>query len=169
MRISATVAAFGVLAMLSGCGDSTPAPDEPELTQEITEPDPETGIMLSDASVRLPAVDGRPGVAYFTVQAPDDAGLEIVSVFVDNVGRAELHRTVEEGGVNRMETVESVMVPAGESVSFEPGGYHVMLFDVGPAMVASGMAEMTVSFANGDKASVAAPVSAAGDEMEGMN
>jgi hypothetical protein len=35
-----------------------------------------------------------------------------------------------DDGVMRMRQVESVDLPAGTSVKFKPGGYHVMLLDL---------------------------------------
>jgi copper(I)-binding protein len=51
-------------------------------------------------------------------------------------------------------------------VKFEPGGYHAMLFDLDPALTGGVPAELTVTFDNGDKASVAAAVARAGAGAE---
>jgi hypothetical protein len=40
----------------------------------------------------------------------------------------ELHTHREANGVMRMERVEAVDVPAGGTVTFAPGGLHLMLF-----------------------------------------
>lgn len=45
--------------------------------------------------------------------------------------RVELHTTMEEDGVSKMIHLEAIEIPAGESVTFEPGSYHVMFMGLG--------------------------------------
>jgi len=40
---------------------------------------------------------------------------------------AELHRTVLEGGVAKMQPVDRICIPGRSGVSLEPGGYHIMI------------------------------------------
>ena len=40
----------------------------------------------------------------------------------------EIHTHNEEDGVMKMRRVEGVDLPAGQSVVFKPGGYHLMFF-----------------------------------------
>ncbi|WP_299309561.1 copper chaperone PCu(A)C [uncultured Croceicoccus sp.] len=154
--------------MLSACGDTTEAPPADELIEEATDPNTPEGIQLTDAYVRLPAVNGRPGVAYFNVVNNGDAVRNIASVSLKNVGRTEMHRTMQEGGVSSMEPVTEIAVQPGQTVAFEQGGYHVMLFDLAPAMMARTTADLTVTFDNGDKASFAAPILKPGESPGGL-
>jgi len=41
---------------------------------------------------------------------------------------ADIHAHTHHNGTMSMRPVEGVALPAGETVSFEPGGYHLMLF-----------------------------------------
>jgi copper(I)-binding protein len=52
------------------------------------------------------------------------------------------------GGTMTMQEVARVEVPAGETVAFEPGGYHVMLFDLAEPLVAGETFEMELTFEN---------------------
>lgn len=45
--------------------------------------------------------------------------------------RVELHTTREEDGVSKMIHLDAIEIPAGESVTFEPGSYHVMFMGLG--------------------------------------
>ncbi|MDT0575539.1 copper chaperone PCu(A)C [Croceicoccus sp. F390] len=160
-----------VLALiLAGCGDATEAPDVDNMIPEITEPDVPEGVLVTQAFVRMPAATGRPAVAYFSVANQGDMPRNIVAVAVANAGRTELHQTTQANGVSSMRPVTSVSVQPGQSLAFQPGGYHVMLFDLDPAMQARTTADLTISFDNGDKASVAAPIIKPGDPeyTEGM-
>jgi len=49
-----------------------------------------------------------------------------------------------------MKQVKSIDLPAGETVSLEPGGFHVMLLDLGKPIEEGETFEVTLSFAKGD-------------------
>ena len=50
----------------------------------------------------------------------------------------------------------------GETVQFARGGKHVMVFGLSPSLAAGGGAEMTLTFADGDKLSVPLKIAAIG-------
>jgi copper(I)-binding protein len=43
---------------------------------------------------------------------------------------AEVHEMSHAGGVMKMRKVEALDLPANRVVKLEPGGFHVMLFDI---------------------------------------
>ncbi|MBI3529738.1 MAG: copper chaperone PCu(A)C [Betaproteobacteria bacterium] len=49
---------------------------------------------------------------------------------------AEVHQMKMENGMMRMRAVPSLELPAGKTVKLEPGGYHIMLFDLRQSLVA---------------------------------
>ena len=49
---------------------------------------------------------------------------------------AEVHQMKMENGLMRMRAVPSLELPAGKTVTLEPGGYHIMLFDLRQSLVA---------------------------------
>lgn len=130
---------IAALLALAGCG--RPAP-----------------LAVDSAWVRLPAVPGRPGAAYFTLRGgPADATL--IAVDSDYVRRAELHESMAGG----MRPLPSVAVPAGEDVAFAPGGRHAMLFDISPRMTPGKHLPLRFAFADGRRIDADAKVVAAGD------
>ncbi|WP_066477366.1 MULTISPECIES: copper chaperone PCu(A)C [unclassified Sphingomonas] len=114
---------------------------------------------IRDAWIRLPAIAGRPAAAYFTIVggAADDA---VVAVTSPAFARAELHETVEENGVTRMQMGARVPFTAGARLDLAPGGRHVMLFDPTGALKPGGTAELTVAFANSPNVTVKAELRA---------
>ena len=60
-----------------------------------------------------------------------------------------LHKSENTGGTSSMADVTSVDGPAGESVSFAPGGYHLMCMQPGTAMKPGGKVKVTFTFADG--------------------
>lgn len=156
----------GAVLALTGCQQSEP-PAPTESNAMSGAPDAKPGLIGGDARLVLPAVAGRPGVAYFTLHNGSAKPVEIAAVYIDGVARAEMHKT--EGG--SMQSVDSVPVEADADVTFAPGGLHVMAFDIDPALVPGGAGEITLTFAGGDKLSM--PISieamgAAGGGMAGM-
>lgn len=49
---------------------------------------------------------------------------------------AEVHQMKMEKGMMRMRPVPFLALPAGKRVKLEPGGYHIMLFDLKNSLVA---------------------------------
>jgi len=116
-----------------------------------------------DAWVRLPAVAGQPGAAYFSIRGgaqPDT----LVAVSAPFALRAEMHESMKgDHGMMSMAPARDIPVPAGTTITFAPGGKHVMLFSVGPNVKAGDTVPVTLSFASGRKIEAPAKVVGAGD------
>src|SRR5687767_13771695 len=83
--------------------------------------------------ILLPAVEGRPGAGYFDLQVrADQAALR--SVTSSQIGRIEMHETMSSGTMSRMRPIDRVPIVADERLIFAPGGRHLMLFDLDPAL-----------------------------------
>ena len=126
-------------------------------------------LSASGAWVRLPAVSGRPGAAYFTLHGGAAADT-LVAVSAPFAARAEMHETMADHDMGNaampmmtMAPIDKVPVPAGGAVTFAPGGRHVMLFDVAPGTRAGDSAPITLSFASGRKIEATAKIVGAGD------
>lgn len=165
----AGIAAASVLALgLSGCGTKAPEPAASEsAAPEAMGPAAPEGVSVGEATVKLPAAEGRPGAAYFTITQTGGTAHKLAAVHVDGVGRTEMHETVMEGGVSKMQPAKDVAVEPGTPLVFKPGGLHVMLYDVDGSLKAGGTTELTVVFENGDKASTPAKIVSAGDMPSG--
>lgn len=150
---------LGLALVVTGCQQSgSPDVQDSEAVAEANGPDAKPGISASGARLVLPAVAGRPGVAYFKVRNGNAGAETLAGVHVAGVGKAEMHRT--EGG--KMSPVESLPIAAGETATFAPGGLHVMAFDVADTLKPGSEAEVTLTFADGDKVSVPARIEAMG-------
>lgn len=123
---------------------------------------PAAGLTVTGAWVRLPAVAGRPGAAYFTVQG-GTAGDRLTAVDSPSAERAELHEGGMKNGMMTMRPLRDVGVPGGGSVVFAPGGNHAMLFGIDPALRSGGTLPLRFRFASGATRTAAAKIVAAGD------
>jgi copper(I)-binding protein len=119
-------------------------------------------LSASGAWVRLPAVAGRPGAAYFTVKGGDKADA-LLAVSTPAAARAELHETMDHQGMKSMQPARDVPVPARGSLEFAPGGRHVMLFEMRPDAKPGGRIPLALAFASGKRLEVQASIVGAGD------
>lgn len=166
MKSPLFLAPLAVLA-LSGCGDAKkPAEQASEAAPDAAAPAPDAkpGITVVDGVLTLPVVKGRPGAAYFTLTNGSDAAATLAAVTIEGAGKAEMHET--RGG--SMVPLGVVELKPGEVVKFARGGKHVMAFDLAETVTAGGSAEMTLTFAGGDKVSVPLKVESMASGMDGM-
>ena len=162
-RIAAASLTLALLAMALGAcqqqakeGEAAPAAS--------SAPAAKPGMTLSEGRLVLPAVEGNPAAAYFALSNGGKGTVSIAAVAIDGTGKAEVHQTV--GG--SMSPVDRIDIEPGTAIKLEPGALHVMAFDLDPKLVAGGTAEMTVTFADGDKLSAPLKIEARGEAMEGM-
>jgi copper(I)-binding protein len=61
-------------------------------------------------------------------------------------GVAEVHEMKMDGNVMKMSAVPAIDLPAGKSVSLQPGGYHVMLMDLKGPLAKDTSVTITLKF-----------------------
>jgi periplasmic copper chaperone A len=121
---------------------------------------------VENAWVRMPAVKGEPGAAYFRLEGNIE-GTRLTSVTSPLIRRIELHETVEKNGVTRMEKRKEIDFPYRGALEFEPGGRHAMLFGVNKAVKPGGTVPLTFSFNTAPPVTVDAQVRDASGEGHG--
>lgn len=154
---------------LASCGQNSDAPSPAASESAPAGPESAPGVTVTGATVRLPAVDGRPGVAYFTASLAGNEARKIAGVYVEGAGRAEMHETTTTSGVSSMKPVKDVTLTPGKPTEFKAGGLHVMLFEVDDSLKAGGTTELTITLDNGDKVSAPAKIEGVGGDMSGMD
>lgn len=117
---------------------------------------------VDGAWVRLPAVAGQPGAAYFKIHGVEaDSLIEVAAPFAL---KAEMHESMKgDHGMMSMAPAGDVAIPDGTTVTFAPGGKHVMLFSIGPNVKPGDTVPVTLTFASGRKIETPAKVVGAGD------
>lgn len=111
--------------------------------------------------VRLAAAPGRPAAAYFTLHG-GPADTTLISIHSEFAIRTEMHRSMTHGGMAMMKPLDHVTLPAGGTVAFNPGGMHVMLFDMNPSVKPGKTTTLQFTFADGNRYEYDAMVVAAG-------
>jgi len=129
---------------------------------------------VDHAWVRLPAVSGNPGAAYFVLSGgPVDDRLMTVTSPLAN--RAEMHDMAMGGGAMKgsgmsMAPMDAgVALPKGGTITFAPDGKHVMLFDIAPKATPGGKMPLEFRFASGATLQAEADIIAAGGAVPGQH
>ena len=109
---------------------------------------------VNNAWVRA-TVAGQPSSgAFMTLQADTDS--KLISVQSPVAKLVQIHQSSMKDDVMSMQQVESVALPAGKPVSFDPHGYHIMLMDL-TAQIKEGDTvplTLTVENAKGEKETI---------------
>jgi len=85
-------------------------------------------VEVSNAWVRS-TVQGQKGTgAFMNITAKD--GAKLVGVSSPVAGVAEVHEMKMEGDIMKMRALPVLDLPAGQTVQFKPGSYHLMLMDL---------------------------------------
>ena len=107
---------------------ASPAWAEPVTVGELTIERPQ----LRETPAGAPVAGG-----YLLVTNAGEADDRLLGVTTDRSPRTEVHEMRMDGEVMRMREVEGgLVIPAGQSVSLQPGGYHLML--MGPEPLTAG-------------------------------
>ncbi len=120
------------------------------------------------------------GAAYLTVLNGLDQPITLTSAEVDPSVAKEttMHETVDDNGVLRMlAKPEGFAIPAGGSLTFDPGNKHIMLENLSGALTEGSEYTLTLNFDGADAQTVTVPVLPFGTtavdhegmEMDGMD
>jgi hypothetical protein len=102
---------------------------------------------------------GQPNSALFMVLKNEgDQDLALVSADSSASDVVELHTHTMDEGMMKMRRVEQIDLPAGETVTLEPGGLHVMLIGLKEQLVPGGEVAVKLQFNDGTSAELTAPV-----------
>jgi periplasmic copper chaperone A len=138
MRFLALAAALATSVVLSGCGQ-------------------EKQLYVSGGWVNLPAVPTNPGAAYFTVHGGPTED-RLLRVNTEVTLKTELHESMKHDGAMTMKPLESVAIPAGGTVTFAPGGKHVMLIGIQRQLKRGETLRLDFTFASGEQIYIDVPV-----------
>ena len=119
LRFPTTLAALALVAACGRADEEAPRVD------------------AADAVVTLPAAAGRPGAAYFRLEA--NVPVTLRSIESRRAERIEMH----EPGMRR---VESIRLVPGEPLAFSPGSRHAMLFGLDPTLRPGQTIALTLRF-----------------------
>jgi len=107
-------------------------------------------------------IKARPAAGYFTLRNNGDKAVKLTGASSPACGMLMLHQSKQEGGVDKMMSMNGVSVPAHGSVEFTPGGYHLMCMSPTNAMTVGANVPVTLKFADGATTTTLFPVKGPG-------
>jgi copper(I)-binding protein len=131
------VLALASLFVLAACGGNAPP------------------LVASDVVVKRPVPGMQMTAGYLTLHNNSGEDIEIGRVTSPQFGKVEMHETVIADGVASMSALGTVVIPAGSSLQFRPGGKHLMLMRPG-----ANLEQVTLEFYSGDTIVLAVSVPA---------
>ena len=99
-------------------------------------------VKVEQAWARSTAPGQEVGAAYLNLESTTDATLTAVTS--PSAGSIEIHRMSMNKGVMEMRKLDALPLPAGKVVKLEPGGYHLMLFDLKKSLKAGDQLEFSL-------------------------
>lgn len=168
------VAIVATLALgLAACSDTAdPSPTTTSTPPAVTAPaeqahDHTLADHLAIADTWVKAADSGMTAAFGIVTNSGDHEVRIVGAHSDATSMIELHEVVGD----TMRPVEGgFVVPAGETLTLEPGGYHLMFMDVPAPIKAGDELSITLELEDGSEltfSAVAKDFSGGNEEYEG--
>lgn len=117
-----------------------------------------SGLEAEDVWLResVPGAENGAGFGVFHNHSEED--IAIVSASSNASTDVEIHRHVHQHGQMAMEQIDALTVPAGESVTLRPGGYHLMFMQLKQPLAVGDSYELTLRFDNGDSMLLTVPV-----------
>jgi copper(I)-binding protein len=112
-------------------------------------PNPTPAIVVSNAWVQVTGDSDLPAAGYFTIDNRGATADTLLSASSPGATSVELHQTGPEmSGMIGMDSVASVGCSAHATVTFAPGGYHLMISGLVTALNAGGHLELDLMFAH---------------------
>ena len=88
------------------------------------------------------------GAAYLSISNHGGTADTLLGAKTEVAGKVEIHEHVHADGVMKMQRVESLTIEPGATVTFAPGSYHLMLFNLARPLAAGESYPLTLNFAN---------------------
>jgi hypothetical protein len=106
-------------------------------------------VTVSDPWIRATVPAQKTAGAFMQLRSAK--ATRLVDVQTPVAGRAEVHQMAMDGQTMRMQKVDGIDLPAGQTVNLSSGGYHVMLFDLKQQLKEGEQVPLTLSFVGADK------------------
>ncbi len=111
---------------------------------------PPAQLGVDNVTINVSPIENRPGSGYFTLTGGNE-DVYLQAITSDYIQRIEMHESIDKNGMSGMREIENVLVPSGGKVVFAPGGKHLMVWGIRPAMVERGTVDLKFVFSDGTR------------------
>lgn len=124
-RLLKSISHHTLILTLATCAIFASAKEETPVQKALAS---KNTVSIQNAWVRSTKAGQDVGAAYMTLTSNQDATL--MQVESDVTKSIEIHSMVMQKGVMKMRMLETLALAAGKPYKLEPGGFHLMLFDL---------------------------------------
>lgn len=118
----------GLFCLLTACGPS------------------DQSVKVDDAWVRATKPGQEVAAGYMTLTSGENTSL--FKVESDDIGKVEIHSMSMNNGVMEMRMLDEVTLEQGKPYKLEPGGFHLMFFDIKKPLIAGNTVKFKLYFKN---------------------
>ena len=120
-------------------------------------------LEISGAFTRATLPSQPVGGGYVTITNTGDAEDRLIGGTADFAGDVQVHEmAVVNDVMNMRQLADGLVIPAGETVTLEPGGYHLMFMGMGQALVEGQTATVALEFERTGRVEVTFAIAATG-------
>lgn len=128
--------------------------------EQFAKATPAKQVKVEQCWVRLlPA--SVPSAGYLTIYNQNDEAIEVLAAQSPSYGEIMLHESYEEDGMTKMRHVDQILIPAKDSLTFQPGGLHLMYEQPTGALQIGESMELTLLLSHEQKISTSCKVNPA--------
>lgn len=125
----------------------------------------DASLTVTDPFARETIGLGKTGAAFLTVTNAGSEDDTLLAATSPAAGKVELHTHEKDGEIMRMRKVEAFPVPAQGELKLQPGGNHIMLFDLAAPLAKGENFPLTLSFEKAGDITIDVSVVAIGDSI----
>jgi copper(I)-binding protein len=155
--------AFAALSLLANAACSGETASDTKTATSAAETPTSPVISIDNARLVLAPVSGNPAALYFDLSYSGPPDLTIASIAIEGAGMSMIHQTAEKDGAMSMMEAAPIALVKGETVTFAPGGLHVMAMEPSADWKAGERVNITLTMSDGSTDVFAADIRAAGD------
>ena len=126
-------------------------------------------VSVDDPYVRAVPPVVKTTAAFMQLKNSDSTERFLVAASTPIAGAVELHMHVKDGEMMRMRQIPHIHLPAEKQVSLQPGGLHIMLFDLKRTLEPGETVPLTLIFEDDSRKEILATVRKVNRPMKKMH
>lgn len=115
-------------------------------------------VMVEGLWLRESVPGAQNGAAFGSIRNTSEEILMLIGAESNVAESVEVHQHIHRNGQMAMEEIEALTIPAGETVTLQPGGYHIMLMHLKAPLEVGDSFPLTLHFSTGESVTLEAPV-----------
>lgn len=127
----------------------------------------ENTIVVEHPWARATPGGAKTGAVYLTLMNAASTGDRLLSATTPVADKVQFHSASEENGVSRMREMRSIDIAPGASVTFSPGGMHIMVVGLKHPLKEGQSFPLTLNFEKAGKEDVSVPIAKVGATQHG--